>query len=104
MGYIELLIVLEVISLNEPLVVRSGIKGEETNELCKLVLKKNAENRSEHVNKLIKEAFNHEKEQSKQKNINDMTYEEKLKSLENIFKKPLSKQSGFKSVFKNLYF
>ena len=58
MAYIELLIVLEVISLNDPLVVRRGIKGEETTELCKLVLKKIAENKSEHVNELIKEAFN----------------------------------------------
>ena len=52
----------------------------------------------------LNSALTLENQKSGKKEIIDMTYEEKLKSLENIFKKPLSKQSGFKSVFKDLYF
>ena len=99
-GYVELLVVLEVILLTDSMKVYEFLRGDNINELLSFILEKEKDSASEELGHLIARSYNHDKENESHLSYLDLHDEEKNVGIRRLFV-PIGEDFGSKSVFSN---
>src|SRR5690625_2927584 len=97
-SYVELLVVLEVFLLTEPMKVYEFLRGDNIKELLDFILEKNEDDFNEGLGNLILKSYCIDKEVEKKKRFSDLDENEKLIGLKRIFS-PINEGHGSKPVF-----
>src|SRR5699024_2133989 len=97
-GYVELIIVLETYSLNEPIKIYEFSRGENIKELLNYILDQEDRSLNKNLGDLIEKSFNYGKSQEKHKTYSELSEHEMIIGLKRLFV-PNDKEYERESVF-----
>src|SRR5690625_2160848 len=97
-GYVELLVILEVFSLTDPMKVYEFLRGDNIIELLNFILEREQDNSNKELGSLIVKSYNSDKKNETNLDYSELDNEEKIIGIKRLFV-PITENFESESVF-----